>query len=36
MRERKLTRHDLGRGPFIDEVWKWKEEYVINIISISN
>jgi len=27
MRERKLTRHDLGRGPFIDEVWKWKEEY---------
>jgi len=28
MRERKLTRHDLGRGPFIDEVWKWKEEYV--------
>jgi valyl-tRNA synthetase len=27
MRERNLTRHDLGRGPFIDEVWKWKEEY---------
>lgn len=28
MREKGITRHDLGRGPFIDEVWKWKEEYV--------
>ncbi len=30
--ERKLaksgtTRHDLGREGFVDEVWKWKEEY---------
>ncbi len=30
--ERKLkqdgaTRHDLGREKFLDEVWKWKEEY---------
>lgn len=27
MRERKLTRHDIGREKFIAEVWKWKEEY---------
>ncbi|XP_077066224.1 valine--tRNA ligase [Siphateles boraxobius] len=26
MRERKLTRHDLGREKFIQEVWKWKNE----------
>uniref|UniRef100_A0A673LR73 Valine--tRNA ligase n=1 Tax=Sinocyclocheilus rhinocerous TaxID=307959 RepID=A0A673LR73_9TELE len=26
MRERKMTRHDLGRGNFIQEVWKWKNE----------
>jgi valyl-tRNA synthetase len=26
MRERKLTRHDLGREEFLKEVWKWKEE----------
>jgi valyl-tRNA synthetase len=23
----KKTRHDLGREAFIDEVWKWKDEY---------
>ncbi|GMH26346.1 hypothetical protein Nepgr_028189 [Nepenthes gracilis] len=27
MRERKLTRHDLGRENFVSEVWKWKTEY---------
>ncbi|GAA0142995.1 aminoacyl-tRNA synthetase [Lithospermum erythrorhizon] len=27
MRERKLTRHDIGREGFVDEVWKWKDEY---------
>uniref|UniRef100_A0A8C2Q7G9 Valine--tRNA ligase n=1 Tax=Cyprinus carpio TaxID=7962 RepID=A0A8C2Q7G9_CYPCA len=26
MRERKMTRHDLGRENFIQEVWKWKNE----------
>uniref|UniRef100_A0A671SVV4 Valine--tRNA ligase n=1 Tax=Sinocyclocheilus anshuiensis TaxID=1608454 RepID=A0A671SVV4_9TELE len=26
MREQKMTRHDLGRGNFIQEVWKWKNE----------
>ncbi|KAL4616796.1 valine-tRNA ligase-like [Arapaima gigas] len=26
MRERGLTRHDLGRENFIEEVWKWKNE----------
>ncbi|RWS27928.1 valine--tRNA ligase-like protein [Leptotrombidium deliense] len=25
-REQKLTRHDLGRDKFVDEVWKWKNE----------
>ena len=28
MKERKITRHDLGREAFISEVWKWKEQYV--------
>ncbi|XP_057805457.1 valine--tRNA ligase, mitochondrial 1 [Salvia miltiorrhiza] len=27
MREQKLTRHDVGRERFVDEVWKWKDEY---------
>ena len=27
-RERKLTRHDLGREKFLEEVWKWKNEWV--------
>ncbi|XP_021909857.1 valine--tRNA ligase, mitochondrial 1 isoform X2 [Carica papaya] len=27
MRERNLTRHDVGRELFVDEVWKWKHEY---------
>ena len=26
MREQKLSRHDLGREKFLDEVWKWKNE----------
>ncbi|CAF3823052.1 unnamed protein product [Rotaria sp. Silwood1] len=26
MREQNLTRHDLGREKFLDEVWKWKNE----------
>ncbi|KRH92782.1 Valyl-tRNA synthetase, partial [Pseudoloma neurophilia] len=36
--ERKLytklgkTRHNLGRDAFLDEVWKWKEQYGNNII----
>jgi valyl-tRNA synthetase len=25
-KERKQTRHDLGREPFIKEVWKWKDQ----------
>ncbi|ESO02109.1 hypothetical protein HELRODRAFT_106472 [Helobdella robusta] len=25
-KERKLTRHDLGRKAFVDAIWKWKEE----------
>ncbi|XP_071729730.1 valine--tRNA ligase, mitochondrial 1 isoform X2 [Rutidosis leptorrhynchoides] len=27
MRERQLTRHDVGREQFVSEVWKWKEEH---------
>lgn len=27
IRERGLTRHDLGREKFVEEVWKWKNEY---------
>ncbi|XP_021752900.1 valine--tRNA ligase, mitochondrial 1-like [Chenopodium quinoa] len=27
MRERKLTRHDLGREEFVSQVWNWKNEY---------
>ena len=29
-RERKLSRHDLGREQFIAEVTKWKDECVIS------
>lgn len=27
MREMKMTRHDIGREAFVNEVWKWKNEY---------
>ncbi|KAK9292131.1 hypothetical protein L1049_020089 [Liquidambar formosana] len=27
MRERKLTRHDIGRERFVSEVWNWKNQY---------
>ncbi|KAL7717001.1 valine--tRNA ligase [Entamoeba marina] len=27
MRERNITRHDIGRENFLEEVWKWKDEY---------
>ncbi|KAG5558497.1 hypothetical protein RHGRI_008438 [Rhododendron griersonianum] len=27
MRERKQTRHDVGREKFVSEVWSWKNEY---------
>ena len=26
MKERGLSRHDLGREKFVQEVWKWKEQ----------
>ncbi len=25
-REKQLTRHDLGREKFVEEVWRWKYE----------
>lgn len=25
-KERKLTRHDLGREDFVKEIWKWKDQ----------
>ncbi|MBO7741290.1 MAG: valine--tRNA ligase, partial [Victivallales bacterium] len=31
-KERGLTRYDLGREKFLDEVWKWKEQYGGTII----
>src|SRR5512143_1189924 len=27
LREDGTSRHDLGREPFVDEVWAWKEQY---------
>jgi len=32
-RERGLTKEDLGREAFIEEVWRWKEHYERNIIN---
>lgn len=26
-KEKQITRHDLGREKFLEEVWKWKETY---------
>ena len=31
MRERKLTRHELGREKFVEEIFKWKEDYIHRI-----
>jgi len=31
--EQKLTRHDLGRQQFTDEVNRWKDEYVLHQFS---
>ena len=28
-KERNITRHDMGREAFVDEIWKWKDEYVV-------
>jgi valyl-tRNA synthetase len=25
-KERKQTRHDIGREKFVEEVWKWKDQ----------
>lgn len=27
LKKKKVSRHDLGREKFIDEIWKWKNEY---------
>ena len=35
-REKKLTRHDLGREKFVDEVWKWKNELVLCLFSLND
>ncbi|KAF5399796.1 hypothetical protein PHET_06897 [Paragonimus heterotremus] len=32
-RERNLTRHDLGREAFVEEIWKWKEESTVAIFA---
>lgn len=31
LREQGISRHDLGREKFVEEVWKWKEKYAENI-----
>ena len=31
MRERGITRHDLGREKFVEETYKWKDEYMNRI-----
>lgn len=33
MREQGITRHDLGRTAFVEEVWKWKEQFGSQICS---
>jgi valyl-tRNA synthetase len=33
MKERGVSRHDLGRDAFVAEVWKWKETYGNKITS---
>lgn len=33
MKERQITRHDLGREQFVEEVWKWKNDYGNTIFS---
>jgi valyl-tRNA synthetase len=33
MKERGVSRHDLGREAFVAEVWKWKETYGNTITS---
>ncbi|GAB4370492.1 MAG: valine--tRNA ligase [Acidobacteriota bacterium] len=32
LREQGLTRHELGRERFVEEVWKWKETYHARIV----
>jgi len=32
LRKEGITRHDLGREKFVEEVWKWKQEYGSKII----
>lgn len=32
MKERGLSRHDLGRDEFVKEIWKWKEKYGNHIL----
>lgn len=34
-RELGLTRHDLGREKFVEEVWKWKNECVFFSVSLT-
>src|SRR3954452_8765182 len=31
LREEGISRHDLGREKFVEETWKWKEEYAGHI-----
>ena len=31
LRDEGITRYDLGREKFVEETWKWKEEYAGHI-----
>ncbi|KAI9274512.1 putative valyl tRNA synthetase [Phascolomyces articulosus] len=33
MRERQLTRHDMGREAFVKEIWKWRNKYGDHILN---
>ncbi|KAI7856089.1 tRNA synthetases class I-domain-containing protein [Circinella umbellata] len=33
MRERQLTRHDMGRTEFVKEIWKWRNKYGDHILN---
>jgi valyl-tRNA synthetase len=33
LREQGISRHDLGREKFLEQTWKWKDEYAANIAS---
>jgi valyl-tRNA synthetase len=35
LREQGTSRYDLGREKFLEETWKWKEEFLYNLTNTS-